>query len=420
MKKLFFAWGLASVLLSCENGSSNKDPFTNLATASIADAAIIYQRSATTRSATDENETEEYWKIDRKGNETKILLYDKTGNVSDVKIKKIGKLNDNLLLIETDWYIRLIADLQTEKLYQAPQELTVDTTVKEGPDGNLYFCGNTWCEEYKTYTTLFRLDPVHFTIEQVLPEGQRCSSFLLNRGNAIYYSSNDKNLQNGGGKIQMPGKRIYPTSNEATIFLSGANDFYWIDRDSESYSDFTIFNIFKWEQLSNNELEQRFVCPLSSEPLPKFTEPLVVQNQKTGRTAIFVPFTIYEFDGSRIVGKKTYAQGKETYIAENLWDDIQKNDKESLTNDYISFTWDRILTLNLTDYSVNSVPYTFPVNEYEIYETTIDEVNKRQIFTALRYADGKIVIGEISAQGKISIISEKESGNKIVNLITLN
>ena len=37
-----------------------------------------------------------------------------------------------------------------------------------------------------------------------------------------------------------------------------------------------------------------------------------------------------------------------------------------------------------------------------------------------RIFDGKVVIGEISAQGRISIINEKESSNKIINLIALN
>lgn len=70
--------------------------------------------------------------------------------------------------------------------------------------------------------------------------------------------------------------------------------------------------------------------------------------------------------------------------------------------------------------SIQKTSYIFPYNEYELYEMTADAANKRLIFTALRYEDGKVVIGEVSTEGRISIINEKESSNKIINLIPLN
>lgn len=86
----------------------------------------------------------------------------------------------------------------------------------------------------------------------------------------------------------------------------------------------------------------------------------------------------------------------------------------------ISFTDDAMYSINLDDYSIQKTSYTFPRNEYELYEMTADAANKRLIFTALRYEDGKVVIGEVSAEGQISIINEKESSHKIINLIPLN
>ena len=183
MKKILLALGTVSLLLAC--GDDDSGSSYDLSTASIANASIIYKRAATTRAANGSDEDEGYWKIDRQGNETRILLYDKAGNPTDVKIEKIEKLNEKLLLIETNSYpLRMIADLQTEKLYQAPDVL--DTPVKEGPDGMLYFVGK-WIDAVNNQM-LYKLDPKNFTIEQVLPDGQKCNDFLINKGNTIYYT----------------------------------------------------------------------------------------------------------------------------------------------------------------------------------------------------------------------------------------
>ena len=312
----------------------------------------------------------------------------------------------------------MIADLQTEKLYQAPDVL--DTPVKEGPDGMLYFVGK-WIDAVNNQM-LYKLDPKNFTIEQVLPDGQKCNDFLINKGNTIYYT--EASLINSGGKFKMPSGRIYPT--DGVIFLAGDNDFYSIDYDR--------LYISKWNQKSNNELEKMTVCPLYEEGLPdQFPREIIsiVKNEKSNNTIIFMPiyadipgqtgYKLYEFDGSRIVRTITYDQdNNELHKAISIWWEIGTSQKESLANDYLFFTGSEILTLNLDDYSIKSTPYTFPASEYELYETTMDEANKRQLFTALRYEDGKVVIGEISAQGRISIINEKESSNKIINLIALN
>ena len=409
-----------SLLLACGDDDSGSG-YADLSTASIADAAIIYQRTGMTRSASGGEEDEGYWKIDRQGNETKILLYDKAGNPTDVKIEKIEKLNDKLLLIETRSYLpRMIADLQTEKLYQAPGIL--DTPVKEGPDGKLYFVGQ-WIDAVNNQM-LYRLDPTNFTVEQVLPDEQKCNSFLINKGSAIYYTPSE-DLLHGGGKIKMPSGRIYPISD--VVFLAGNSEFYSIDLDQPSA-------IFGWKQKSNNELEKSVVCSLFEEGLPdQFSREItcIVQNRRNNSTVMFMPtyisgqigYKLYEFDGSRIIRTKTYDQdNNESYRASTLWWNIGmgNNKKESLANDYLLFTGSEILTLSLNDYTIKSTPYTFPDNEYELYETTMDEANSRQLFTALRYEDGKVVIGEISAQGRISIINEKESNSKIINLIALN
>ena len=136
---------------------------------------------------------------------------------------------------------------------------------------------------------------------------------------------------------------------------------------------------------------------------------------------------LYEFDGTKVTAKKTYPADIPVYDGGNLvdyqtlldyiiFDYIDKTIPES----NISFTNDAMYSINLDDYSIQKTSYIFPYNEYELYEMTADAANKRLIFTALRYEDGKVVIGEVSTEGRISIINEKESSNKIINLIPLN
>lgn len=395
-----------SLLLACGDDDSGSG-YADLSTASIADAAIIYQRTGMTRAANGGEEDEGYWKIDRQGNETKILLYDKAGNPTDVKIEKIEKLNDKLLLIETQYYSRMIADLQTEKLYQAPD--VFDTPVKEGPDGMLYFAST---RDFM----LYRLNPTNFTVEQVLPDGQKCLNFLVAKNQTVYYTNNESLLQSSG-KLKTPGGRIYPIIPDGIFLMNGEiHTFYF-------RPDFDHLDVTRWDMKSASELAEVsvFQCDLPQASTRRNTG--IAKNEKNGNMLLFLTSgsgngpedcNLYEFDGTQFVQAKTFAPD----TALGFWEDMRN--RESLSEGNLYFSGNAIITLDLNDYSLKSTPYRFPDSEYELYTTTMDEANSRQLFTALRYEDGKVVIGEISAQGRISIISEKESNSKIINLIALN
>ena len=138
---------------------------------------------------------------------------------------------------------------------------------------------------------------------------------------------------------------------------------------------------------------------------------------------------LYEFDGTKVTAKKTYPAdifdynvGDYQTLLDYILSDymLDSPSGNTIPESNISFTDDAMYSINLDDYSIQKTSYTFPRNEYELYEMTADAANKRLIFTALRYEDGKVVIGEVSAEGQISIINEKESSHKIINLIPLN
>lgn len=404
-----------SLLLAC--GDDDSGSGISLSKISIADAAIIYQRTSTTRAANGSDEDEGYWKIDRQGNETRILLYDKAGNPTDVKIEKIEKLNEKLLLIKPYGYRRVIADLQTEKLYEVPDFFT--TPVTEGADGMLYFIDYPY--------TLRRLDPTNFTIEQALPDGQKCEKFMVSKNGTIYYIYESN-------KFKMPNGRIIPYDSHEP-FIAGDGDFYLCHPQENKF--------YKLVPRSDGKIEQEYICQFDDPTSESgFT---YAKNGKNGKDLIvswvsdgykpdgilnIVAVKLYEFDGSRLVAKKTYERDQPYYDLMgnfsgnvSLWELFCESyhfPDGMISEVNLGFSNNKMYSIDLDSYSIESVPYTFPTSEYELYETTADEANRRLVFTALRYEDGKVVIGEISAQGRISIINEKESSNKIINLIALN
>ena len=405
MNKFLLFLGVLSLLSACTKSDSDNSGSgnpANLSTISIADATIIYKRTSSSRAGSSNDEG--YWKIDQQGNESKIVMYDQEGNPTDLEINKIEKINDNLLLVETVYYLRFIADLRTEKLYQGPDIL--QSPIKEGADGMLYFIGAS------SNNMLYKLDPQNFTIEQALSDGQTCNYFLINKNGIIYYDN----------KFRLPSGRIYPNVNSHVFLLNG--EFYSLDSNQQ-------FEIYKWNLTSDNNIEKTKISSLLDiESFESNMQPeKIVYNAKRNASIIYIPTyledvpghegaALFEFNGSQISFIKSYGQDPNEFNQLlSLW--LNMTETESLYNNYMYFSGAEILTFDIETYSITSVPYTFP-DGYEIYETTLDEINSRQLFTALRYEDGKVVIGEVSADGQISIINEKESSNKIINLIPLN
>lgn len=405
---------------SDNSGSGNP---ANLSTISIANAEIIYKRSSASRA--DSSDDEGYWKIDHQGNESKIVMYDQDGNPTDMEIDNIERLTKNLLLIEPALYSRMIADLKTEKLYLFPNiSLRQSSSVvpySEGADGMLYFITHDY--------ELYRLNPQNFTWESVLPEGQKCERCLVNKDGIIYY-------QYETSKFKLPNGSIVPYGGTEP-FITADGNFYIYE-----YSEDWLYRI---TPKAVDNIEKTAVCQFDN-PSNEWFYSLHMINGKSG-VDLFVTGIkedgedgglertankLYEFDGTKVTAKKTYPADIPVYDNGNLVDYqtlldyilsdymLDSPSGNTIPESNISFTDDAMYSINLDDYSIQKTSYIFPYNEYELYEMTADAANKRLIFTALRYEDGKVVIGEVSTEGRISIINEKESSNKIINLIPLN
>ena len=335
------------------------------------------------------------------------------------KWDNIERLTKNLLLIEPALYSRMIADLKTEKLYLFPNiSLLQSSSVvpySEGADGMLYFITHDY--------ELYRLNPQNFTWESVLPEGQKCERCLVNKDGIIYY-------QYETSKFKLPNGSIVPYGGTAPFITTDGN--FYVFENSEDW-------LYRITPKAVDNIEKTPVCQFENPSNERFSCHMI--NGKSGVdlfvTSIMedgedgslerVADKLYEFDGTKVTAKKTYPADIPVYDGGNLvdyqtlldyiiFDYIDKTIPES----NISFTNDAMYSINLDDYSIQKTSYIFPYNEYELYEMTADAANKRLIFTALRYEDGKVVIGEVSTEGQISIINEKESSNKIINLIPLN
>lgn len=391
------------LLSSCskpESGDSNPGVPTTLSTISIADAEIIYKRASTSRAGSDD---EGYWKIDHQGNESKIVMYDQEGNPTDMEINNIERLTDNLLLIEPASYVRMIADLKTEKLYIAPDILR--TPVKEAPDGAIYFI-DTWGNNM-----LYKFDIQSLTIEQALPDGQKCDDFLVNKDGVIYYD----------GKFKLPSGRIIPIY-QRMFLLNG--DFFSLDIEQQ-------FKISKWSLSADNNIQQTDILSLL-DVAPQFEygrQPeRIVNIRKNKSVLIYIPTylenvpghegaILFKFDGANASLINSYGTDLDQFsMLDSIWWNMPE---ELITDSFICFFTGQILTLNIEDFSISSTPCA-TLEGYEIYESSVDQINRRLLFTALRYEDGKVVIGEISADGQILIINEKESSNKVISLIPLN
>ena len=399
--------GALCLLSSCsksESGDSNPGAPTTLSTISIADAEIIYKRASTSRAGSDD---EGYWKIDHQGNESKIVMYDQEGNPTDMEINNIERLTDNLLLIEPASYVRMIADLKTEKLYIAPEILR--TPVKEAPDGAIYFI-DTWGNNM-----LYKLDTQSFTIEQALPDGQKCYDFLVNKDGVIYYDH----------KFKLPNGRIIPDISQRVFLLNG--DFFSLDIGQQ-------FKISRWDLLADNDIQQTNILSLLD--VAQFERgshgiERIIQIRQNKSSLIYIPTylenvsgheggILFEFDGTNASLINSYGQDLDQFnMLTSIWIDIETHMVESIADSYICFLPGQILSFNIEDFSISSTPCA-SLEGYEIYESSVDQINRRLIFTALRYEDGKVVIGEISADGQILIINEKESSNKVISLIPLN
>ena len=201
MKKqlLSIAIALMAIVTSCEEKGGDGQKIS-LHSLNVADAQSIFKKTGEgTKSGSGE---ESYWKIDKSGKESKLVLSDANGtNQGDVKIISLLKLSDEILLLNirgrytsimedeggeyetTTWKDGLFfANTKTERLFELPgshgDKMWDDVwslsssdyvDVKEDKDGMIYMKSR--------YKQIIKLDTRSYTLSYELPDNQDVMEF---------------------------------------------------------------------------------------------------------------------------------------------------------------------------------------------------------------------------------------------------
>lgn len=407
---------LPFLFLSCEKLDDIR--LQRIGSIPVSDAAYIFKRSGNTKAISNEN-LEGVWKITQSGEEVRLTVLNNKGEETKIEINSVANLSENFLLIATE-VGRVLVDKKTDKVYQCPDNLRAEVRFEEYPAGTIYYSDGPHNKRiYKA-----QISTQSIKEEMILPEGQNGVDFFIGQNETIYYVVGT--CYEGGGKIMTKNKRLYPTEYENMVFGSADHNIYSINRDIDIDSE--GYEIYKWENLSENEIDKRLICTIPCRGISDFA-PI---NTASGNVILFVGNKVYEFDGKSCILKREYSP-EESYLLGKLHDNISYLNGYGWmykTVDYNNVYFDHnpgsggnediAVSIDPITYELTPIPYTIPENEYEVYSKQTDAFSGKLLFTALRYSDSSIVLGEVDSKGNVNIKSEKKSTYHISEYFALN
>lgn len=373
---------------------------------------MIYQKTATGRTRAKIGDA--YYKLDLSGNEIKLSIKGEDGQDNNIKISKIVKLSDKVILVNpiaqevldlfykpvgNDLEINLsyqsteymsIVDVETEKLYRWPKDIQVDIyngTLKSRQDnkGNIYFTSGNF-----SYNQIYKLIVSDFSMQSMLPEGQEFTNFDVTGDGFIMYWND--NADNKNYKVKCPGGRIYPITDVP----------FMIKDELYSYKD---KKIIKWETIGNNEMKETEVCEFNNLPdditsSDKYEIIQVLNNYAKNTVLLHDNWgSWYEFNG-------------ETYSKVEIPQDFNWYELEPGCF-YTNKAWYRqdntyFNKLSMNDYQVSE----FQVLDYEIQSISTSSESSNITFTGIRYMDGANIVGTINESNEIVENKVSENGEK--------
>ncbi|MCB9186498.1 MAG: hypothetical protein H6601_07095 [Flavobacteriales bacterium] len=247
-------------------------------------------------------------------------------------------------------------------------------------------------------------DPSNPSYQNILPTGQSMDCFTMDMsGNFIYQShmagqEDDYKIVNTSGSIDII----------ADVNLVYQGNFFWQGSDGKIYVKYRLDpndpdSIFRLDFI-NNELQLVSRWAEGNTSLNLSTPPEFMVELDNGSFFINQGFSnvtawvFNEINGSveliniPIDPTDIYRAGDHIYAYENT--DLYKINLQDFTNQQISS------------------------GNYEFYTIGSDETGTL-LFSALRYADGKKVIGKIDPSGNVTIIDE-ESNAEVITFVQLN
>ena len=424
--------GAVALMTACSNEDGNgtsggsvnfEEGYKYLKSLNVSDAKMIYQKSSDARTRAEGNDT--YYKIDFNGEESKLVIKDSIGQNHDIRIDRIIKLSNRILLVnpnskdvydliskpvepdkdgnwgvavspELDEYLSLV-DVETEKIYRFPKEIDInlydiiynDFKLLSLTDnkGNVYFSFGQYM-----YNQIYKLDISDFTMRNVLPDGQEFTNFDVTGDGFIMYWNNysdDKNY-----KVKCPGGRIYPITDVP----------FMINEELYSYKD---KKIVKWETVGNNELKETAICDFEPENLELKIHGCI--NNYAKNTVLLqsnYSWDFYEFDGEhyqlRVLNDFNWC--------ENCTDNFCTNKAWYIKNNT------RFYKMDMSNYQSSE----FQILDYEIQSLSASPESPNITFSGIRYMDGANVVGTITESNEIIENNVTNNGEKIINLIPLN
>lgn len=426
MKKFLLMLGAVALMTACsddgDGGGSGSGPinyeegYKYLSDLNVSDAKMIYQKTSSagmkSRAAGDDDGT--YYKLDLNGKESKLVIKAEDGQDYNIRIDKIIKLNDKILMVQPNFSdvmdliykpdpnsedvpamganangFLCLVDVETEKIYKWPKEIIVNLsdegTFESTSDnqGNIYFasCYNL---NYPEYNQIYKLNPDDFTIQKMLPDNVTCNGFTVTENGFIVYWNGMEQQENC--RIKCPGGRIYPVSDNNTFILNG--NLYSI-RERENA-------IIRYKTVGNNDVEEETVCQM-----PEGTEfyRYIQFTPNYVRTTMLLDNS-YEFNGETCIRLENPV---------NIGDIVTSKAWYSRNNTTFSKT-------AMADYRTSE----FQVSDYELQTISASPTSPNITFTGFRYSDGANVVGTIDENDKITIDNVADNGEEIINLIPLN
>lgn len=428
---------LSLSLVACDKAETD---VSDIAYIPISDAAYIFEREGSRSRSSDEGFSG-VWKVTVSGEEIKLKALDIEGNEIDVEIFDVQNiLGGNYVRFGTV-FGPMFADKKTNKVYKANLALFADANVVEYPAGTLYY-------NYGRDMYTCQITSQSIVEKPLLPEGQEGEDLFVGQNGTIYYSLN---CYSPGGKVMTKDKRLYTTDDAVLMFGSADHNIYSVDKIEKldgSGNELISYSVYKWENSGNNEISKKFICDMPNSEFGYVNKESIIQfapiNTKNGKVVLFQKlqlfdggiyndiYNVYEFDGKSCKLMRSYTTDNErdlvsrfiqctssyfgTYGKRAPYKILSKSDA------YFEYNSDNAMVIKLDPmtYEIEAIPYDIPKKQYEVYEKRTDASWGKMLFTALRYSDGSIVMGEVDDKGNVKIISERASTYHITEYFALN
>lgn len=420
MKKFLLMLGAAVLMTACSDDGDGSGPgsinheegYKYLSSLNVSDAKMIYQKtsgaSMKSRAAGDEDGT--YYKLDLNGNESKLVITGKDGQSYNIRIERVIKLSDKVLLVNpsaADIYKLLsqsngpdidiavppvfsteylsLVNVETEKIYKWPKDVRVnlydESTFASASDnqGYIYIAAREYLNSTE-YNQIYKLNPNDFTMQPMLPDNVIFTEFTVTGNGFIVYWNNNR----GEWFVKCPAGNIVPIYGNSTFILD--DDLYSVNETE----------IVKYETIGDNAVEEKVICEVPDDG-DFYVDGRFVQNH-VRKTILLNSY--YEFDGTKCT---------------KLENPVSIGDL-STSKAWYTFGNSSYTKISMTDYQESQIQIT----EYYMQDISASPESPNITFTGFRYSDGTNVVGTIDENDKITIDNVADNGEQIINLIPLN